>query len=118
MASSSRYVVAGIVLVAGVAIPCTAQDIASDFQQALAGVPSPTTDPPVMMFEDANPAAAGIASEYRDPASVEFLKTQARTRDTGKTAILVLAKQAATNATARDALSLGGFLLDGRGMVW
>ncbi len=104
MVLATRYSMVMVMLAEVLLVLCAAQDIASDSQQALAAVSSPTTDPPVMMFEDVNTVAVGIASEYTDPASVEFLKTQAKTRETGKAAMLVLAKLAGTNETAKDAL--------------
>ena|GEM_PF-3628293 len=101
----NRRLLSTIVLSALWCSACWPQDIASDFQQAFQTVRQKAGGLRVFLsFHDVNEAATGFVAVHSGTAAAEFLQSRVADPDTGKLALLCLAKLAAANKAAEDAL--------------
>jgi len=108
--------VTAIVLINSVV--CYSQDIFSDFDQALAMVPEkPGWPHRITYYYDVENAANSFVSKHSDTAAVEFLQTKIQDPNSKKLALLSLAKLAATNQTAENALYQIIYEKDRRAMI-
>jgi len=96
---------------------CYSQDIFSDFDQALAMVPKQPNWPSGIMYYDMQDAANNFISKHSSTVAVEFLQTKIQDPNSKKLALLSLAKLAATNQTAENALYQIIYEKDRRAMI-
>jgi len=83
---------------------CSSQDIASDFDQALAMLPEEPKWPSGIMYYDMQDAANSFVSKHADISAVEFLETKMEDPISTKLVLLSLAKLASANETAENTL--------------
>lgn len=73
---------------------CSCQDMALDFEQALAMVPSQPRWPNGIMYYDMEDAVDSFVSKHSDPATVSFLQTKMEDPRFARLALFCLAKLA------------------------
>jgi len=94
-------VVAAVLLSSAV---CHSQDIGSDFQQALNMIPKDPIWPSGIMYYDMQEAADAFVSKYSGAPAIGFLQARVQDPNADKLALLCLAKLAATDSKAEEAL--------------
>jgi len=83
---------------------CHSQDIALDFDQALAMLPEQPKWPNGIMYYDMQDAAESFITKHSDASAVEFLKARIENVNSRKLGSLCLAKLAPANEAAENAL--------------
>ena len=83
---------------------CLCQDMALDFEQALAMVPSQPRWPNGIMYYDMEDAVDSFVSKHSDPATVSFLQTKMEEPRFARLALFCLAKLAPKDQNAKKIL--------------
>jgi len=83
---------------------CLCQDMALDFEQALAMVPSQPRWPNGIMYYDMEDAVDSFVSKHSDPATVSFLHTKMEDPRFARLALFCLARLTPTGQNAKKIL--------------